>query len=245
MSLEELTQFEIIEGTLSLTYALLGIIIGFIVIFKYFNSKRKELLGVAFAIILSVAPWMAGGISFLTFIFFGFVIQLELYLFIAYGIILFANLCMIYAIISLLYPEYLKKTVFIYLIIAIAFDILLLYLLFTNVSLVGERSGKFDVEGASITSIVVLFVLATALAVRILFIKEFSKSESRILQWRGRFILVEASLMIIGGIMDGILQLTIATLIFVRILLVLRLLFLYLGWLLPNRVAKWLIKEAE
>ena len=57
MGIEDLTQYEIIGGTLSLAYSVIGIIIGLIIISKYYYTKRKELLGVAFAIILSVIAW--------------------------------------------------------------------------------------------------------------------------------------------------------------------------------------------
>jgi hypothetical protein len=245
MGIEDLTLVEIIGGTLSLVYSVIGIIIGLIIISKYYFTKRKELLGVAFAIILSVIAWISSGISFLTYILFDYLFEAKLYLFLNYGFLLFANLSMIYAIVSLIYPKSLKKIVLIFLIIAVSFDILLIYLLYTNIALVGTMAGKFDSEAATIPTLMVIFVLITAVIYRVLFIKEFYKAKDKKLQWRGRFILIEVILMVIGSLIDAMASVNLTTLIIARILLVLRLLFIYLGWLLPDRVAKWLIRSEK
>ena len=245
MVIEELNEFEILQGVLSLTISLIGLIIGLIIIIRYFEHRRKELLGVGLAILLTTISWMASGISFLSLLFYGVLLDETLYLFIAYGFALSAALCMMYAIISLLYPKPAIKIILIFLIVTIVFEIIFVYLLLTNIEAVGTIAGKFDSESRGISTLMVLTALVTALIVRILLIREFSKSENKKLQWRGRFILVEFILLIIGVIMDAILSLTVPTLILARILLVLRLIFVYLGWLLPDRVAKWLIKTEE
>ena len=143
---QPLTDFEILQGILSLTISILGIIIGLIVILKYFTYKRKELLGVAFAIILIALSWAPSGIAFLTFVLYGALLYPTLYIFIAFGFSLFASLCMMYAIISLLYPKPAKKILLTFLIISIVFEVIFVYLLFTNIEAVGTMAGKFDVN---------------------------------------------------------------------------------------------------
>ena len=245
---EPLSDFEILQGTLSLTITIIGILIGLIIILKYFQYKRKELLGVAFAIILIAISWLPSGVSFLMFIFYGVLINEPLYIFLAYGLVLFASLAMMYAIISLLYPKPAKKILLTFLIISIVFEVIFLYLLYTSlpaVGMVGTEAGRFDVEAGRISLLMVIIALVVSLVIRILLIREFSKSENKKLQWRGRFILIEFILLIIGAIMDALLTLTAPTLILARIIMVLRFIFVYLGWLLPDRVANWLIKEKQ
>jgi len=111
--------------------------------------------------------------------------------------------------------------------------------------MVGTEAGRFDVEAGRISLLMVIIALVVSLVIRILLIREFSKSENKKLQWRGRFILIEFILLIIGAIMDALLTLTAPTLILARIIMVLRFIFVYLGWLLPDRVANWLIKEKQ
>ncbi len=245
MGIEELNEVEILQGVLSLTIGLIGILIGLIISLRYFEHKRKELIGVGLAILLTSVSWMASGISFLTLIIYGVLLSDTLYLFIAYGFTLISALFMAYAIISLIYPKPAMKIILILSIITIVFEVIFLFLLFTNIELVGNMAGKFDSESRGVATLMVLTALVIALIVRILLIREFSKSDNIKLKWRGRFILVEFILLIIGVIMDAILSLTVPTLILARIILVLRLVFVYLGWLLPDRVAKWLIKTEE
>ncbi|MFX1338911.1 MAG: hypothetical protein ACFFDK_09905 [Promethearchaeota archaeon] len=245
MGIEELNEFEILQGVLSLAIGLIGIIIGLIIIMRYFEYKRKELIGVGLAILLTTISWMASGISFLSLIIYGALLDEALYLFIAYGFTLFAALCMMYAIISLLYPKPAMKIILTFLVITIAFEIIFVYMLLTNIEVVGAMAGKFDSESRGVSTLMVLTALVASLIVRILLIRNFSKSGNKKLQWRGRFILAEFILLIIGVIMDALLTLTVPMLILARILLVLRLIFVYLGWLLPDRVAKWLIKTKE
>ncbi|MFX1392291.1 MAG: hypothetical protein ACFFAH_01840 [Promethearchaeota archaeon] len=243
-----LTEFEILQGTLSLTITILGILIGLIIILKYFQYKRKELLGVGFAILLTTLSWMPSGISFLSFIFSGVLLNDALYIFLAYGLTLFATLAMMYAIISLLFPKPAKKIILVFLTVAIVFEVIFVYLILFDLPLagiVGTEAGRFDSEAGRIPLLMIIIALAVSLVIRILLIREFSKSENKKLQWRGRFILIEFILLIIGAFMDAALPLTAPILILARTLLVLRLLFLYLGWLLPDRVANWLIKEKE
>ena len=45
--------------------------------------------------------------------------------------------------------------------------------------------------------------------------------------------------------MDAVITLTPETLIIARIILIGRLIFSYLGWLMPSSIAKWLVKDEE
>ena len=245
MGIEDLTQLEIAQGTLSLIYAIVGVLIGSLIVIKYFKYKRIELLGVGISISLACVPWFSSGISFLTFIFFGFTLPPALYFFINYGFVAFAILFYVHALTSLLYPESVKKIVLIYLILGIAFEVILIYLLFTNISMVGTMSGRFDSEAGSIPTLFVIFVLASLLVFTIVFIRSCFKSENEKVRWRGRFLLISTILMVVGSLMDTVLTITITTLFIARIFLVTRLIFAYLGWLLPDKVAKWLIKENQ
>lgn len=245
MGIEDLTQLEIMQGILSLTYLIIGIIVGVYVCLKYITYHRKEHIGLGLAIIFSVIPWMASGISFLTYIFFDYLLDPAIYLFISYGSLGFAIAAMVYAIMSLTYPGSVNKITLIYLTIAIIFDIIMIYFLIINVSLVGEITGKFDSEATRGVLLYIIFILISSIIFRIILIRTLSRSERKDMRWRGRFIIIEVILMVIGSLMDAAVTLSLTTLIIARILLVIRLGFLYLGWLLPKRISKWLIGQKE
>lgn len=82
MALEDLTQLEILQGSASLIYAVTGTIIGLIIASKYITYEKKELLGIGISLALITAPWYGGGISFLTMVFFGYILDDSLYFFI-------------------------------------------------------------------------------------------------------------------------------------------------------------------
>ncbi len=242
MGIEELTQLEIAQGTLSLIYAIVGIVTGSIIAVRYFSYKRVELLGVGISLALASSPWLAGGISFLTFVFFDFILDDPIYLFINYGFTGLAITLYVHALTSLMYPESLKKIVSIYITLTIIFEVILIYLLFTNISMVGTKDGKFDSGAGSIPTLFVLFVLISILVFTILFIRVCLKSPDRKIQWRGKFLIISTILMVVGTFLD-IVSLTITMLFIARMILITRLFFSYLAWLMPTWVANKLIKE--
>ncbi len=238
MGIEELEQFEIVQGALSLIYALGSIVIGLIITVRYFSYKRVELLGVGTLLALASSPWLAGGISFLTFIFFDFILSDPVYLFINYGFVGLAITLYVHAITSLIYPNSLKKIVSIFLSIAIIFEVILIYLLFTNINEVGHKEGKFDSAAGNIPILFILFVLISTLIFTTLFIRVCLKSPDRINHWRGKLLLIAIILMVIGSFLD-VVSSTITTLFIARILLISRLFFAYTGWLMPAWAARW------
>ena len=100
-----------------------------IIIMRYFEHNRKELIGVGLAILLTSVSWMASGISFLTLIFYGVLLSDTLYLFIAYGFTLISALFMAYAIIPLIYPKSGMKIILILSIITIVLEFIFIYIL--------------------------------------------------------------------------------------------------------------------
>ena len=244
MGIEELTQLEIAQGVLSLLYAVIGIVIGSIIAVRYFSYKRVELLGVGTSLALACSPWLAGGISFITFIFFDFILSDPVYLFINYGFTGLAITLYVHAITSLIYPESVKKIVSIYITLTIIFEVILIYLLSTNIDLVGTKDGRFDSAAGNIPILFILFVLISTLIFTTLFIIVCLKSPDKKIQWRGRFIIISTILMVIGSFLDNV-SINITMLLIGRFLLIVRLFFSYLGWILPEKVAKWLIKEED
>ncbi|MFX1453605.1 MAG: hypothetical protein ACFFCM_22435, partial [Promethearchaeota archaeon] len=66
------------------------------------------------------------------------------------------------------------------------------------------------------------------------------EKDNPILKWKGRFLLLSFNLFAIGGIGDGFLPLSPATLIIFRTLMMLASTFYYLGFILPGWVKKLL-----
>ena len=245
MALADLTQLEILQGSASLIYAVTGTIIGLIIASKYIVSKKKELLGVGISLGLLTAPWYGGGISFLTMIFFGYILDDSLYFFINYGLLAFALISWMYGISILLFPKWVKKNVIISLVICIPYEIILIILLVINPSMVGNKDGKFSSNAALLPTVFIIFGLFVSLITMAMFIRVCLRAENLKIKWKGRFLLIAVILLVIGSFMDAIFSMTPAILIIVKIILMIRLVFSYLGWLLPEKVASWLKKDKE
>ena len=242
MGIEDLTQLEILQAFTSLIYAITGTIVGGIIASKYFKHRKPELLGIGLSLVILTFPWYGGGISFLTYVFFDFILPDTLYFLINYGLIAFALIFWIYGI-SILLSKNVKRNTTITAIISLTYEVVFLYLLITNISMVGVKEGRFNSDAALFPTIFVVFALLITLITMLMFIRVCFRSEDLKIKWKGRFLLIATLLLIIGSFMDATITLTPETLITARIILMLRLIFSYLGWLLPDRVAKWLIKE--
>jgi hypothetical protein len=245
MGLADLTQLEILQGSTSLIYAITGTIIGAIIASKYFTFKRKELLGIGLSLILLTAPWYGGGISFLMIIFFDSILDDSMYFFINYGLIAFALLGWMWGISILLFEKSVKKIMAAISAICIPYEIILVILLAIDPSLVGKKEGKFNSDAGLLPTIFIAFALILTLITMLMFIRQSLRSDNLKIKWKGKFLLIAVILMIIGSFLDASITLTPTTLLITRIILMWRLLFSYLGWLLPDPIANWLIKDKE
>ncbi|TXT60869.1 MAG: conserved membrane protein of unknown function [Promethearchaeota archaeon] len=241
MALENLTVLEILEGTTSLIYAITGTIVGLIIAAKYFKRKAPELLGIGISLLLATAPWYGAGISFLTFIFFGFILPDPLYFFINYGLLALVLIFWMNAM-SILLFENTQRITLITAIICALYEIVFIIILVTNISMIGTKEGKFNSDATLFSTIFVLIVLVVILITMIIFIRESLQSKNMKIKWKGRFLLIATILLVVGSFMDASVTITPITLMVARIILILRLIFSYLGWLLPDRVANWLIE---
>jgi len=243
LALEDLTQLEILQGSTSLIYAISGTIIGLMIAAKYLKHDKKELLGIGISLALITAPWYGAGISFLTIILFDSILNDSLYFFINFGLITFALITWMYGISILIFPKWIKKNVIISIIICIPYEILLIIFLFINPSMVGTKQGKFNSDSALLPTVFIIFGLLVTLITMLMFIRECIRSKNLKIKWQGRFLLIAVILLIIGSFMDATITVSPLILIITKIILMIRLIFSYLGWLLPKRVANWLVKE--
>ena len=243
VAFEDLTQIEILQGTTSLIYAISGSIIGLIIAAKYLKHEKKELLGIGISLALITAPWYGAGISFLTIVILGYGLNDSIYFYINYGLLPFALISWMYGISILIFPKWIKKNVIISVIICIPYEMVLIILLAIDPSMVGTKQGMFNSDAALIPTIFIIFGLLVTLITMLMFIRVCLRSDSLKVKWQGRFLLIAVILLIIGSFMDAIITLNPMILIITKIILMIRLVFSYLGWLMPDKIANWLVKQ--
>ncbi|MFX1257166.1 MAG: hypothetical protein ACFFAN_04875 [Promethearchaeota archaeon] len=243
MGIEDLTELEIVHGSTSLIFSIVGIIIGLTIAYKGYKSQQEEILAVGISVAFSRVTLLPAGISFITFIFFDFILPDTLYFFITYGITGCAIIPWMYAMTKFLFPQHLKKVLLIYIAIHIFFEILLITLLIVNPAMVATKEGFFNLNSGIIMSIFVIYSTISVLYTMFWFIRDCLKSKNLNTKWRGRFLLMSTLIVAFGIVTDSAFSLNAILLLVVRLILLVGVVINYLGWLLPKWLANWLIKE--
>ena len=125
------------------------------------------------------------------------------------------------------------------------YEILCIALLLVDPSMVGAKKGRFNSDASVVPTTFLIFALLMTVITMSKFIRECFRSNDLKIKWKGRFLLIGLILVVIGSLMDAIITVSMTSLVIARFILIGRMIFSYLGWLLPDRVANWLIKESS
>ncbi len=243
MSLETLTQYEVLYGALTLVFVIISILIGVRILLNYFSTKVKTMITVGLTWIFLSSAWWGGAFSFLSFLFFSTKLNDLLYMTVNNIFIPIALVCWIYSFTSLTYPNLKTKLVWLFVIICVVFEILFVIFLFTNPSLIGTFEGVFNLQAGDFSMIFQIFALIVAFLTGILFSLRAMKSEDERIKWKGRFLLIAYIIFTLGAAIEAIITLDAFLLFLMRLILIFSGIFYYLGFLLPERLAKKLIQE--
>ena len=226
-------------------YAVFGILIGLVIASRYRTRKKSELLYIGISLSFASVPYIGSGISLFMVIFLDRFLNDSISLFISYGFNGFAIIAWVSGISILLAPNSRKRNTIIFALICLPYEIFLIIALMIDPGLVGTRESTFSMDPTLIVTLFTIFVLITILVTMGLFIRECSRASDLKVRWKGRLLLVATLLLVIGSFIDVITEPTLITILIGRSILLARLVFSYFGWLMPNIVANWLIKDKE
>ena len=243
MSLEGLTQFEIIQGVVGIINLAITTIVALKILSKYFTHKKVELLTVGLMMFFVTSAWWGSAFAFIFYALFDIELSDIAYIFISYGLVSLSSIFWFYSFGYLVYPKSKWKIVGIWLAISITYTIFFMYFLFINISLLAVRVTRFDSETKTFVSAYVLLSLLTSLIAQYIFFRRSTGSEDKRIKWKGRFIFLGFLMFLTGGILDSIVQLNPITLFLTRVLLAVSSIISYIGWIMPDKVAEWLVKE--
>jgi len=246
MSISELNQVQILEGIFSLIWIIIATIVGIRIIIKAFTKNRYELFSVGLFWIFICSPWYSSAITFLAYVFFNYTIDERTYLLIANVPIAPGLLCWIFSFVNILYKQKLKKRrliiLVIYIPICIIYEIFLIYFLFTDVGVVGTVEGLFNSRYNLFALTFDIFTLISVLITGLIFSIRSMRINNSEIQWKGRFLLVAFLFFSIGAFLDAAIPNIGITIVIGRTLLIISAIAYYLGFFLPDRFTKWLIK---
>ncbi|MBD3256225.1 MAG: hypothetical protein GF383_14095 [Candidatus Lokiarchaeota archaeon] len=243
MALSDLTQIEFVYGGLSFLFVVISILMGLRILLKYFEYKRVEMITIGLAWILMTSGWWRITFNFPLVILFGLEVPHVLGIILDSIFIPIAVLCWMYSFSVLVYPNYLKVIMIIYGIICISFEIFLISLISIDPSLVVTIYSTFNSKYTIYPYIFMIFGIITFIITGILFTRNSLKSNDGRIRWKGKFLLAAFICFTIGAVFDAGINMDIITLVVVRSILIVSSILYYLGFLLPDWLAKILVKD--
>ncbi len=174
---------------------------------------------------------------------YGNLLDVVIYFFLANALIPIIHITWILAFTDFLYKEKQRIFLIIFGAEAIAFEILFLYFLFLDPSLIGTQIAPFYVEWTDFVIFYLLFSIALFLITGIMFARESLKSDNKEIRLKGKFLIIAFITFAIGTFIDAIGNLTEVTLVLARTFVIIGAFMFYLGFTLPRFIKEVLIKE--
>ncbi|MFX1445527.1 MAG: hypothetical protein ACFFHV_19085 [Promethearchaeota archaeon] len=204
MDFNDLSQTEILEGTFSLIFVILSLIIGTLFIVRYISNRQIEFVTIGLTWVFLSSGWWGSAFSFLTILLFNTPLTLFQYLFISNVFLPLVLIVWIYSFCHTIYPHLEKLGLIITLLIVIPFEIVLIILLFTNPQSIGRFEGIFNVVSSPFLQVFEILLILTTLITGLIFSIKSMKVDDSSIKWRGRLLLIAFVLLTIAGLLDSL-----------------------------------------
>jgi hypothetical protein len=238
----ELTSIDILNGLLSIIQVILTIIIGGILIFKYFKYKNRPLLFMGLALILLTEVWFTHGLVLILVLTTGKGLSAQNFFILAYTLVPWTLVIWMGLITELIYKKYQKVVLIAYTIFGIIFEVIFYTFLFLDYRIIGELDTPVEVSNAPFMTGYLFIILINVLITGFLFFRESRRSNDPEIRLKGTIFVTACTLFVMASILDTF-ALNILALIMVRILLVLFSILTYGAFLLPKWMKKIFIKK--
>ena len=235
-----LTQNELVNGIFSLVFISIAIIIGLLIISKYFKFKHTNLLLVGFVWIIMSEVWWSSSFSFIAALSTGSGLTDEIYFFIGNLFVPLGILIWMKAFTDLIFKDKQKLILIIFAVICALYYVTFIPMIFIDVNVIGEMRGVVDGNYTPIALVFLLTGLFTFVITGLLFAKESLKSDNWEIKLKGKFLVLAFVLFGIGAGLDGIKPYFFSSeyldvvLIINRVILMFSAFSFYCGFILPR-----------
>jgi len=242
-----LNQLEFIQGSFTLAFVLISILIGVTFLIKYFRGKVNEFLLVGITWMGIVSPYYPDAINFVLILWTGDQLPIIIYFFLANALIPPIHITWMLAFTNLFYKEHQKLIVILFAILAAVFEILFLAFLFTNPSLIGTQVGPFYTDWELFVVVYLVFSIIVFLVTGLMFAKFYFKSLAKEVNLKGYFLIVAFISFTVGTSLDAFLIGTFIPvsgliLAIARIILITASLEFYIGFAMPSWIKNIFVK---
>ncbi|TXT56179.1 MAG: conserved membrane protein of unknown function [Promethearchaeota archaeon] len=242
-----LTELDILNGVFNLVFVITSIILGLIILLKYFKNKNVNFIYMGLTLIFLSSGWYGTSVSFLIALISGneglTFQQIALLNFVPLP---FGLLSWITVFTNLLYKNKQTLIILFTLILTGFFYVFFFIALFTNPLTVGEKITPVDTKGNSLflLSYVFIFIIIVVLT-GVKFGYETMNYDNPEMKLKGRILIIAFPTYAIAGFLDSTIPSTAITLIIFRVILILSAFGFYGGFILPKWLKKILIKPPE
>lgn len=239
----ELSTTEFLQGGLSLIFVILSFLIGIKILLKYFEFKKRVFYLVGLSWIGLSNPWYPDAINFISIIVFDISLPREAAFIIGYGFLPVFVMLWLTAFTDFLYKKRQKLILLPFLIIYTIFEGLFYYLLFTNIEQLGTFITPFQIRWSIFMELFLLSFIVTAMITGIIFAWASIKSKNPEVSLKGKFILIAFISFTAGAIIEALFHLDPVLVVITRSILISSAIEFYFGFILPNWIKKYFVKE--
>ncbi|MBD3342276.1 MAG: hypothetical protein GF353_24460 [Candidatus Lokiarchaeota archaeon] len=239
----QLEPIEYLQGSLSLIYIIISLILGIFILLKYFEHKNPNLVYVGLTWILISFPWLCDATSFLMILILGVPLSEMAYLTLVNAFIPLTFIVWFMAFTNLLYKENQKLIIAFLAIFAVIFEIIFFYVLFTNTAQIGSLVSPFHAEYSLFIQVYLFLSMTIFLITGIIFGKESLKSENPEIKLKGKLLILAFISFFIGALLEALFTLNAVLLVITRSILILSAIEFYGGFTLPDWMKKLLLKN--
>jgi len=245
---------DVLQGSFSLVFVIISLIIGITIFSKYFEFKNRLYILVGISWIGISIPWVPDSVSFLMNIFVQQSLPVEWYFIIGNVFLPIALIAWLIAFTDMIYRNAQKKILIITIILSILFEIIFFTLFFIDIDLIGviNPSRPFTVEFDIFITIYLLLIILVMLITGVIFAQKSVKLENREVRLKGKLLRAAFISFTIAAILDSLLgtifedptdPLLAIMVVIVRILLIFSALEFYGGFLLPKWMKELFMKK--
>ncbi|NVM34573.1 MAG: hypothetical protein HWN81_03190 [Candidatus Lokiarchaeota archaeon] len=243
-----------LQGSFSLIFVVISLIIGFTILSKYFEHKSRLLILVGISWIGISVPWVPDSISFLMNLIVQRSLAVEWYFIIGNVFLPIALLTWLIAYTDMIRKKAQKKVIIITILLSIIFEIAFFTLFFIDIDLIGVINPirPFTVDFGIFITIYLMLVILIMLITGVIFAQKSVKSENREIRLKGKLLRAAFISFTVAAIFDSLLgaifedptdPLLSIMVVVIRILLIFSALEFYGGFLLPRWMKEIFIRS--
>ena len=238
-----LSPIDTLNGIFSLIFVAISLFVGFVILSRYFKYKERIYLMVGATWILISEPWWPSSVSFLVALSNGVGIPPQAYFLIGNILVPLAIVFWLLAFTEFLYSEKRKLILSIFAIIGVVFEILFFSFLFLNPDLIGDLSGPVNVNYKSFIMVFLIIFLLIVVITGFLFANLSLKSKDPEVKLKGKLLIIAYISFSVGALLDSSVPFNEATILIIRLILILSAICWYGGFILPKWMKKFLLKN--